>query len=614
MALAEAIEECLHRLTNKDAARRLRRVQWTWATAAGLAVAAALMALALHFAIPASSSAEKSIAVLPLRNLGQNPADAFFAEGVQDDLISRLVKIRDLKVISRLGTARYPASPRNPKAIGRELGVRNLLEGSVRRAGDRVFLHVSLIDTRDGHEIWSESYDRKLADAIYLQGELAGTIAETLDARLSPQESAGVRGAVTHNPDAYVLYLRGRKFERSPALTISDFEAAQVLYEQAIAIDPGFALAHARLASTLGLLYRFRGPNEELKKRAYREAREALRLQPGLGEAHLVNGLCAYRIDRDFARALPELVKANRLLPNDAEAESFMAYIHRRRGEWRKAHAGLERCQSRDPNNATYAEELYTTSYLIRDWPAARRHALRAAALEPSLPLLKVQQALVDMWQNGDLSPLQEVFASLTAYGDPEGTLTWMRWDSAMLARNFEAAQAAIDEFPFDTLSSVYSAPVPKSYLEGCIALAQGEDSLAQKKFDAARPVLEAETLAHPVNALRHARLGLLYAYLGRKADAIREGNRAVELQPMSEDAFDGPENASTLALIHTRLGDNDAALDLIEQLLRKPGGVFFYEASMSLSELRLRWQWDPLRKDPRFQRLLAEPEPATHY
>ncbi|MGI8956745.1 MAG: tetratricopeptide repeat protein, partial [Chthoniobacterales bacterium] len=254
------------------------------------------------------------------------------------------------------------------------------------------------------------------------------------------------------------------------------------------------------------------------------------------------------------------------------------------------------------------------TSYLLRDWPAARRHALRAAALEPSLPLLKVQRALVDMWENGNLSPLQQVFATLPAYGYPEGTFTWMRWDAAMIARDFDGAQAAIDEFPFDTLSSVYSAPVPKSYLEGCIALAQGEDSLAREKFDAARPVLEAETLAHPVNALRHARLGLLYAYMGRKADAVREGNRAVELQPMSEDAFDGPENASTLALIHARLGDKDAALEMIGQLLRKPGGVFFYEASMSLSELRLRWQWDPLRKDPRFQRLLAESEPATHY
>lgn len=617
VALGQAIQGCLEAFMPADRrsahppVRRVRR----WAVGAGLGLAAGLIGLAIYFASPFSPPNDKSIAVLPFRNLSQDPKNAFFAEGVQDDLLSRLVKIRDLRVISRLGTARYLANaPRDARTIGRELGVRNLLEGSLRRTRDRVYLHVVLVDTRDGHEIWSEGYDRKLADAINLQGQLAGAIADALDATLSPQERVGVRAAATHNPDAYVLYLRGRKFEQSPTFAISDFEAAQVLYWQAIALDPGFALAHARLASTLGLLYRFRGPSEELKNRAYAEAREALRLQPGLGEAHLVNALCAYRIDRDFARALPELIKATRLLPNDTEAESFMAYIHRRRGEWREARAGLERCLARDPNNATYAEELYTTAYLLRDWPPARHHAARAEALAPTLPLLKVQRGLVDLWQNGNLAPLQKVFAGLPAYGDSEGTLAWMRWDAAMLARDFGAAQAALDGFPFETLSSVYSVPVPKSYLEGCIALAKGDDAVAQEKLEVARPALEAETFAHPENALRHARLGLLYAYMGRKAEAIREGERAVHLQPVSEDAFDGPEDLSNLALIHARVGDTDKAISMIESLLRMPGGVFFYEASMSLSELRLRWQWDPLRQHPRFQKLLAGPEPRTEF
>jgi tetratricopeptide (TPR) repeat protein len=228
--------------------------------------------------------------------------------------------------------------------------------------------------------------------------------------------------------------------------------------------------------------------------------------------------------------------------------------------------------------------------------------------------LLKVQRGLVDLWQNGDLAPLQEVFVTLPAYGDSEGTLAWMRWDAAMLARDFGAAQVALDGFPFETLSSVYSVPVPKSYLEGCIALAKGDDAAAKEKFETARPALEAETFAHPENARRHARLGLLYAYMGRKAEAIREGERAVQLQPVSEDAFDGPENLSNLALIQARVGDTDKAISMIESLLRMPGGVFFYEASMSLSELRLRWQWDPLRQHPRFQKLLAGPEPRTEF
>ena len=246
--------------------------------------------------------------MLPFRNLSNDPVNAFFVEGVQDDILSRLVKIRDLKVINHVGASRFPAdAPRDLRAIGRTLGVRHLLAGSLRRAGDRVLLHVSLIDTRDGHEVWSEGYDRKLEDAINLQGELASKIADALDAKLSPRERGDVRASSTRNPDAYVLYLRGRTLESSLTIQISNYEAAQALYAQAVALDQDFALAHARLASTLSLLYRFRGPSEELKNRAYYEAREALRLQPELGEGHLAKALYDYRIGRDFDHALPEM-------------------------------------------------------------------------------------------------------------------------------------------------------------------------------------------------------------------------------------------------------------------------------------------------------------------
>ena len=378
--------------------------------------------------------------------------------------------------------------------------------------------------------------DRKLGRCNQSARRLA-TARDALNATLSPEESAGLRAAPTHNPDAFVLYLRGRKFENSLTFAIADYEAAEALYSQAIALDPGFALAHARLASSLGLLYRFRGPSEELRKRAYGEAQRGARLQPDLGEAHLVSALCSYRIDRDAENAMPELIRARQLLPNDTEAESFIAYIQRRRGHWRAACAGLQRCVERDPGNVTYEEELYTTAYLLRDWPEAERHALRAEALGPSQVLLKVQRALVPVWKSGDVEPLRQVFAGIPTYGDSEGIVAWMRWDAAMMARDFVAAQQAIDAFPYATLSSVYSAPVPKSYLEGCLALATGDRQRAQEKFEAARPAYEAEARAHPYSALRHARLGLLYAYMGRRQDALREGERAVELAPMAEDA-----------------------------------------------------------------------------
>ncbi len=591
---------------------RVRR----WALAAGgLGIAAGLIGLAIILSSASSAPEDKSIAVLPFRNLSSDPANNFFVEGVEEDILSRLVKIHDLKVISRLSSSGYPANgQRDLPAIGRSLGVRHILQGSLRREGNRVLLHVALIDTHDGHELWTDSYDRTLANAITLQGELASAVADALDATLSPQEKVEVQSKPTGNPGAYVLYLRGRKFDNSPTFAVSDYEAAQALYSQAIALDPGFAMAHARRGATLAYLYRFRGPSEELKNGARAEISEALRLNPDLGEAHLAKGLSYYRIERDFDRALPELEIARRLLPNDTEAESFVAYIHRRRGQWREARAGLERVLGRDPRNATYAEELYTTGYLLRDWPAAAKWIRQTEAINSNYSLFKVERALVDVWQNGNLGPLQEVFADLKTYGEPEGTLAWMRWDAAMLARDFETAQAAIDGFPFETLPSVYSGPVPKSYLEGCIALAKGENVRAQSFFETARPMTEAEMIAHPDNALRHARLGLLYAYMGRKADAIREGERAVELKPVSRDAFDGPEQLGNLALIHARVGDNDEAISMIEKLLQMPGGVFFYEGSMSLWELRLRWQWDPLRSDPRFQKILAGPEPPTVY
>lgn len=609
-ALEAEVNACF--ATIASARRRTKRVR-TAVWAAGFSLAAVIAGLAIVRWLVPSHPLDKSIAVLPFRNLNHDPSNAFFVDGMEDDLLSRLVKIRDLRVISRLGTVRFsPDQPRDFPAIGRTLGVSNLLAGEVGRTGDQIFLRVSLIDARDGHEIWSEDYNRRLADAINLQGELAGVVAETLDAHLSPQESVGVRSAPTRNPDAYVLYLRGRKFERTLTFAISDYESAQALYRQAIALDPGFALAHARLASTLGLLYRFRGPNDELKREAYAEAREALRLRPDLGEAHLAKALCAYRIDRDYEAALPELKAAARLMPNDTEAESFIAYIDRREGNWLEARSELERCAARDPQNVTFAEELYTTSYSLRDWPRARLHIRQAEALTPAVAMLKAERALVDLWQNGDLLPLQKVFRDHPDYGDREGALTWLRWDTAMLARDFPAAEAAIANFPSDTLPSVYSAPVPKSYLEGCIALAQGEGERAQQFFEQARPSLEAETIGHPEDALRHARLGLLYAYMGRKKEALREGEKATELLPVSSDAFDGPEFLANLALIHARLGDNEVALAMIHDLLRKPGAVSFFEASMSLPELRLRWQWDPLRSDPRFQEILAAPEPAT--
>jgi TolB-like protein/Flp pilus assembly protein TadD len=614
--LVAMLNRCLQKVDGRN--------QLTWSSpsrggrslmiAIGIATVA-VAALALYLFFGGVRGEDKSIAILPFRNLTNNPGNAFFAEGIEDEILDRLVKVRDLKVISHLSSSGFPADvPRDLPAISRALGVRHILEGSFNRTGDRVVLHAALVDTADGHQLWAQTYDRTLADVITLQGELATAITKALDATLSPREKHDVRDKSTGNPDAYVLYLRGRKYDNSPTFAVSDNEAAQALYSQAIALDPGFALAHARRGAVLAFLYRFRGPSEDLKRESYREVEEALRLRPDLGEAHLAKALCLYRIDRDFSGAMPELETARRLLPNDTEADSFIAYIKRRRGDWRAARAGLERVYSRDPRNVTYPEELYTTSYLVRDWKTAGQRIRQAESIAPNTELLKVERALVDVWRDGNLEPLQKVFSQIKSYGDPEGTLAYMRWDAAMLARNFPAAGEAIDQFPFDSLPSVYSAPIPKSYLQGCVALASGETRKAEQLFEATRPVMEAEVLAHPDSALRHDQLGLLYAYMGRKSDAVREGKRAVESMPTALDAYDGAEHLCNLALIYARTGEEKQATAMLQKLLRTPGGVSFHEASVSQWELRLRWQWDPLRKSPGFQKLLTEPEPATVY
>lgn len=612
-ATSAALQECLDQIARPDA-----RVAFP--TSARLALTAVcllaiLAGVAFYFRGSDPSLGDKSIAVLPFKNLSNDPKNAILAEGIEDDLVSSLVKIRDLKVIGRQSTAGYQGKATlDLHAIGRELGVRHVLRGSLRRSGDRVLLEVTLVDTRDGHALWGERYDRTLIDAISLQGELAGAIADALDATLSPQESVALKSKPTRNPDAYVLYLQARKFEHGPAAAVSDYESAARLFDQALALDPGFAEAHAGLASQLALLYRFRGPSEDLRRRAHAEAEEALRLRPGLGEGRLAKAKCFYNIERDFPRALAEFERARRLLPNDPEPESFIAYLHRREGKWREARAGLERIAAREPNALNYTEELFATASLLRDWEGAARYGDRLLLLAPNLPQVKIERAYLEIWRGGNLAPVEKVFADYTAYGDPEGDVAWARWDAAMIARHYAPAQAALDQFPLETMPSVFGAPLPKNYLAGCIALAQGASDRARELFETARPSMEAEAQAHPESAIRHSRLGLLYAYMGRKGDALREGQRAVELLPQSRDAYEGPERMCDLALIYARVGETDQALALIERMLRQPGCVSFYQASLSLQELRLRWQWDPLRADPRFQAILAGPEPVTIY
>ncbi|MFN2622234.1 MAG: hypothetical protein ABR611_05255 [Chthoniobacterales bacterium] len=563
----------------------------------------------------ASSSPEKSIAVLPLENLSDEKENAFFADGIQDELLTSLSKIKDLKVISRTSVMQYKSGiTRNLREIAQQLGVANILEGSVRRADNHVRVSVQLIDARSDRHVWAENYDRTLADSISLQGELAGEIANALRATLSPEEKARVETKPTSNADAYVLFLQGRGPQNRPSALLQDKQLAEQLYKQAIALDPKFALAHARLSQTISEIYHTFQPTNARAIEARKEADEALRLQPDLGEGHIALGLCFYWLDADFDQALREFDLATRLLPNDADTPRYVAALRRRQGRWPEALAKFQEAAAIDPRNGYLAHETANTFGFLHNWPACARRWDYAKVISPDLLYPKIFRGYVDLWWKGDTSSLKGALATIPAGVDPDGLVTLTRWDLGLIDRDFDAAEGAVAACRIETIPAASGPPLPKSYLRGCIALARGDKSSAQSFFETARPSLEAEVLVSPQDSFRHAYLGLLYAHMGRKEDAIREGRLACELKPESKDGVTGAWMAGLLALIYARLGEADLALPLIEHYLTHPGGPDNFEESITPGDLKLRWEWDPIRNDPRFQKLLAGPEQKPLY
>jgi serine/threonine-protein kinase len=571
-------------------------------------------------AAPANTS-EKSIAVLPFENLSDDKNDAFFADGIHEDILASLSKIADLKLTSGASVLQYrnpgPAG-RNLREIAITLGARNLLDGSVRRMGDRLLVKVQLTDALQDRLVWAERYDRSIADSITLQGELAMEIASALRARLSAEEQTSVVVKPTQNAEAYVFYLRGLQQQSGTATYkgLQNVRAQERFFEQAVALDPDFALAHARLSGTLAYIYHDFDPTEETRRRARAAAQTALRLQPNLGEGHFADALCLYYTEKDYEGAVRGFAKAAHLLPNRAEVEAWASFVRRRQGRWSEALQGFERALERDPRNKDILSGYFATQYFLRDWAAARRASERAVAAASDTPtLMRIEKNYLSIWSAGDLVPLRESLAGIPPGVDPDSGVTLARWDAGLMARDFAAAERAILECGSDTILANHGTPVSKGYFLGCVALARGDVQGAMKIFEAARPRMEAEINAVPLEPFRHAQLGLLYAFMQRKEDALREGERAVELAPIEKDAIYGAQMLGLLAAICAQTGEHDRALELVQRLLVTPAAVLpAFEGSITLHELRLRWHWDPLRADPRFQKILQSPEPKTIY
>ncbi len=572
-----------------------------------------LVALLIYGRVPFRSSSgeripEKSIAVLPFANFSEDKQNAFFADGMQDDILTALARIGGLRVISRSSVMQF----RDPAAhtlrdIGKLLGVANVLEGSVRRQGDQVVVNVQLINALTDAHLWANRYERTLANSLGLQGELAAQIANELRVTLSPNEKTIVETKPTTSSDAYVVYLQANQIERDPDTLLEEYKKAEELYVKAVELDPKFALAHARLASTRAEIFHYYEPVEKWKVRARSSAETALQLQPNLGEAHLALGQCIYWFEQDYDAALVEFNTALRLAPNNTETGGLIAAIKRRQGKWDEALDGYRKMSRLDPQNPNITRNLLFTCTSMRRWADAAREVERMRAIAPASVVAKTQAGYVEFWWKGDTTRLKSILAEIPAATDPEGNVTSARWDVAMIERDFPAASRALELSPLKEFSYLNGSSTPKSFLVGCIYLAQANAAAAQSAFEDARRFFETAVKESPDSAERHANLGLIDAFMGRKDEAIREVRRAVELKPEANDALDGSLMSAYLALVYVRVGENDLAFPLIERLLKIPGPVDSASYSISVNDLKYRWEWDPIRNDPRFQKLIEQ-------
>jgi TolB-like protein/Flp pilus assembly protein TadD len=548
---------------------------------------------------------DKSIAVLPFENLSDEKENAYFANGIQDDILTNLAKIGDLKVISRTSVMPYRGSGlRSARDIGKALGVATLLEGSVRRIGNRVRVNVQLINANNDEHIWAEDYDRDLTDVFAIQTDLARRIASALQAKLSPNEKARLDRRPTQNPDAYLLFVQAHDYASQREMFHDTSLKAEPLFEQAIKLDPNFALAFAGLSMVESWLYHTSDPVPARREKARLNADEALRLQPDLPEAHLALGFSYYYGDRDYGRALAEFEIARRGLPNESQAYFATGSIQRRQGKWAKSNANLEKAATLDPKNTNILTNLCYSYMAQRDYEAANKTVDRLIATSPQSFQARGFKGFVALQWKGDLSVAEKVFSSMPPETDP-GLTTLARFWILRLKRNFPEALQVLQQFHGEILHNTATAPAPKAFLEGELYRIQGDEARARTALEHARVVSDQLLRAAPADAARHGQHGLILAALGQKQEAIAEGKRAVELLPESEDAFDGPQITAMLAQIYAWTGEFDEAFRLLDHLLVVPNGL-------TVPMLKLDPAWDPLRKDPRFQALIDKYRPKT--
>ncbi|MDQ6764928.1 MAG: tetratricopeptide repeat protein [Verrucomicrobiota bacterium] len=582
-------------------------------------VAAISMALLLYRqAGPSASEAklnvaapglpEKSIAVLPFANLSANQENEFFTVGMQDEILTDLGKVADLKVISRNSAAIYkPGAPRNIREIAEQLGVTHVLEGSVQRSANRVRATAQLIDARTDVHIWAEHYDRDLTDAFAIQTEIAEAIVRELRAKLSPSEKAAIERPMP-NPEAFDLYLQAKElittFHETPDWKKTLLQALRLL-DEAISRDGTFALAYCWATTAHDNLYWFGLDHTPARlAQAKATAQSALALAPELGEAHLAQALVYYHGNHDYAHALEQVALAKRTLPNSAQTYSLAGWIARRQGRWDDASKNLEKAAELDPRNPKVLSDLSVLYDLLHDYDAKEALYDRAIAANPStrdyFQLLRAETEL----EKGNLDGAGLLLETLPGGYDPDGAATSARMHLAFYQRQPAVARKALSDAKLDELIGGPGYPLPRSFYEGLIARASGDQAQARSSFTVARSAVETKFGDWRDNALAVAALGIIQAGAGEKEKAIALGQRAVELQPIANDAVDGPTVLTALAMIYAWSAEPNLAIEQLTTLSKIPGGPDY-------GQLRYDPAWDALRGEKHFDELV---EAARHF
>jgi len=558
--------------------------------------------------LPATTPDRKMIVVLPFENLG-TPDDAYFAAGMTEEFTSRLAKVRGLGVISRTSAVQYDRAGKTLRQIGADLGVDYVLEGTVRwdrSSGDRgagasrVRVTPQLIRVSDDTHLWSEQYDRTIDDLFAVQSEIATNVIKSLGVTLLEPEQRAIAARPTENMDAYHAYLRGIDDLESPDYSEARMRRTSAALEQAVALDSTFALAWAALSQNHSRIHHFGyDQSPERTRSAGAAAERALALQPDLPEAQLAFGYYHYWCFRDYPRALAAFAEAEKGLPNDTRVIAGVAYILRRQGRLEDAIAQIERAIEISPQEARLSLHQGETYGWLRRFDEADPYLDRSIVLDPDQTQGHAFKAF-GRWGRGDLAAARTVLTSMPRSDANHETMYW--WMQGIFERRYDDALAVLASSPLSAIEDQFQY-LPKALLEAEALRLKGDSAGAKAAFAVARDSLEHELRERPDDHRVHSSLGVAYAGLGLREEAVREGGRGYEAYPPSKDALIGPFRVADLALIHTMLGDKDAALDALEQLAAGPSGQVLF--------LQVDPRWDSLRGEPRFAKLSERVAPV---